>query len=300
MAEKIVTVKTWEEFKAAMNCEIKGGDTLIISIAADLTDTEQHALPAPEDNYWATITNDRTAKAKLKIIGNNHTISGINIPPTYYYSALLNLSSVSVDISIYNLKFVNVQAPTVMLHNSHSAILSGIHLIGCTITGKFELSPRSPLPAFEDITQCNIVQLSPGNSIGAVLISNNIYYTHYYYTALARLPFSPGNRPIAKNIKHSYIEIDPLSEKYLMYVRFGGDGESGERITYNNSCINAPFEIQSEWQYIEAYGVTVFNCTNKNMTVPESLKDKIKIITDDQMKNADYLNSIGFTVTPTN
>ena len=297
MAEKIVTVKTWDEFKNAMNCEIKGGDTLIISIAADLTDTEQHALPTPEDNYWATITNDRNAKAKLKIIGNNHTISGINIPPTYDYSALLNLSSVSVDISIYNLKFVNVQAPSVMLHSPTDS-LTHIHLIGCTITGKFELCAWSHSSAFADITQCNIVQLCPGHGKSAVLISNNIYYTHYYFTALAELPYSPGKRPIAINIEHSYIEIDPLSEKNLRYVRF--DGESSRRITYNNSCINAPFEIQTEWGYIEAYGVTVFNCTNKNMTVPESLKDTIKIITDDQMKNADYLNSIGFTVTPTN
>ena len=31
-----------------------------------------------------------------------------------------------------------------------------------------------------------------------------------------------------------------------------------------------------------------------------NLANNIKIITDDQMKNADYLNSIGFTVTPTN
>ena len=299
MAEKIVTVKTWDEFKNAMNTTINNGDTLIISIAADLTDTEQHALPTPEDNYWATITNDRTAQetAKLKIIGNNHTISGINIPPTYEYSALLNLSSVKVDISIYNLKFVNVQAPSVMLHNANGGG-TRIHLIGCTITGKFELCALRPSSAFYDITQCNIVQLCPGNGKSAVLISNNIYFTHYYFTALAILPFSPGNRPIARSIEYSYIEIDPLSEKNLMYVRF--DGESGKRITFNNSCINAPFEIQSEWEYIDAYGVTVFNCTNKNMTVPESLKDTIKIITDDQMKNADYLNSIGFTVTPTN
>ena len=303
MAEKIVTVKTWEEFKNAMNCEIKGGDTLIISITADLVDTEQHALPAPATNCWATIKKIGTSSSlsHVKIIGNDHTISGINIPDNYPYAALLMLNAPAggfIDINIYNLKFINIKMPTIRVYSNNGNRIQEVNLTNCTITGIFDLYNE-----ISKLHQCNIVQMSPRTqdiwqSETYYFIAPELHYTHYYYTHLNNI--TAKNRLPAEVIDNSYIELNTGMTNLAEHTIIGQDDYSITR--FNQSCINCNKKLVISFysNYNGATGVTILNCTNDPSVIPAKFADKIKIITDDQMKNADYLNSIGFTVTPTN
>ena len=304
MAENIVTVKTWDEFKNAMNTKINGGDTLIISIAADLTDTEQHELPAPAQNYWATIEKIGTSSANsyIKIIGNDHTISGINIPDTYNYTAILlykDTAGGTIDINIHNLKFINIKTPSIQLRKSTGANIN-VNLINCVITGMFDIY----YAIISKLYQCNIVQISPrSQNIWAsqkyYFIAEELYSTHYYYTHLNNT--TTDDHPPAKVFDNSYIELNPGLTNLAEHTILGHQGYY-DLTTFNQSCINCNKKlVLSFGSYNNTpKGVTILNCTNNQSDIPTKLKDKIKIITDEQMKNADYLNSIGFTVTPTN
>lgn len=303
MAEKIVTVKTWDEFKNAMNIKIKGYDTIVISITADLMDTEQHPLPAPATNYWATIEKIGTSSgdADVKIIGNNHTISGINIPDNYYTAFLLYKSTAggTININIYNLKFINIKTPTVQVYDATGSGISSINLTNCVITGIFDLYHK-----ITELTQCNIVQMSPRTQnirddyYSYYFIAENLYYTHYYYTHLNNI--TGDNRQLAGTFDNCYIELNPGMTNLVEHTILGG--WRYYPATFKQSCINCnkKLNLSLDYNYISATGVTILNCTNEQSDIPAKLANNIKIITDEQMKNADYLNSIGFTVTPTN
>ena len=274
MATVTKDVSNLDELKAALQ-SAASGDTLNINITKDIT-VGQPALPAPR--AWVA-----TRAQTINIYGNSHTISGINLPSQVYSKSLIYFTyNLTSKLYIHDIKILNALCVDTPLAKGEYQVY--IYLYNSTITGNFNLFFES---SGGDINQCNI-SITTGHAPYFQTAQNS----HIYVGLL-----TPSAAPLSGNIvpgyTNSYIEIND---------KFGAlnfDKVSRLLEDSTNSCINLTSNVSGTINNNSATkGVSVFNTTHApNIT---STAAKLKGITDDQMKNADYLNSIGFAVNETN
>ena len=290
MAEKTDTynVNSWESFIVALQKAPSTSTALKkINITADLTFPD-HLKPEEGTDYIYKPVYNYALEGGLVVDGQNHEIKNVKV-----YDVNINkifqthtTSSRYGSLKVNNLKILNCYCPNTRFTLPYTPECSNLTITGVWYTGV----PANGSVYVDFISNSNLVQMLAQNVSPAQLFGYNCYNTHTYIIITRKFDV-----PIwISNQVRSFLEID---DKFANTLDF--QPNPGDTAWRNNAVVlksDASFNIPSRLTPDDT--ISIFNKT----TAPNvhSLSDKIKMITDEQMKNADYLNSIGFTVTPTN
>lgn len=273
-------VNSWESFIVALQKAPSDSSALKkINITADLTFPDNLEPEAGADYVYKPVYN-YTLQGGLVVDGQNHVIKNVKVygtninkifqthTDTYYYS-----------LEVRNLKILNCYCPNTRFTLPYIPVCTNITVTGVWYTGA--INDRVYLGR---IYNSNLVQMFAPTVSPEMIFGYNCYNTHTYIIITRK--FDVPINVFAQN--SSFLEID---DKFANTLKFA-NWRSSAVVLKSNASLELPNSL------VPDDTLSIFNTT----TAPNvrSLSNKIKMLTDDQMKNADYLNSIGFTVTPTN
>lgn len=282
----IYNVNSWESFIVALQKEPSDDYALKkINITADLTFPDNLEPEAGTDYIYNTIYNS-TLQGGLVVDGQNHEIKNIKV-----YNSQINKIFQTPErsdfgsLEVRNLKILNCYCPNTRFTLPYTPRCINITVTGVWYTGR----PPGAKVYFDFIYNSNLVQILAPTVSPEQIVGYNCRNTHTYIIITRKFDV-----PIQISKQNSsFLEIDDKFANTFDFLPFSGTfWRSSAVVLKSNASFNLPNELISDDT------ISIFNKT----TAPNvrSLNDKIKLLTDDQMKNADYLNSIGFTVTPTN
>lgn len=243
------------------------------------------------DDVNTTVTIGSTSTTNLTINGNNHAI--YNIDRTYFSSgsSVFALRSGSAGFKINNLSYLNCH----LSGNSNFRLWNlgnnNAELIGGVIQGRFYGAPfagvctiRNFMMTF-DFSKGNLMYT--GTSLTVAYQNCWIRYNNCTYT-----PSSSAH--IADNCKQCYFEGSIIYNGSASGVLFSN---------MNSSCINIHADLGSSPSISSIASaragsetlLTIINA-DKIINMTSQTATNLMSITDEQMKNAEYLASIGFDI----
>lgn len=279
-------VNSWESFIVALQKAPSDSSALKkINITADLTFPD-NLEPEPGTDYIYKPVYNYKLQRGLVVDGNNHVIKNVKVYNTRIRKIFQTHTAYDYySLEVRNLKILNCYCPNTRFTLPYIPACYNITVTGVWYTGAPDDEPVHV--AF--INNSNLVQILAPTVTPAQLIGYNCIGSHTYIIITRKFDV-----PIKISNQHySFLEID---DKFANTLNF----RPVDQEVWNSSAVvlksSAAFDLPSELTRGDT--VSIFN----KATAPNvrSLSNKIKMLTDDQMKNADYLNSIGFTVTPTN
>ena len=260
-------VSTWKDFVNAYTAEAAAGETeRTIEIMADL---DCNDMP-----FSTSISNP--GGVKVTINGNQHNIWNISTESVVGGALIRNGSNKIVTWNKVNFGNINrIENYEIFSGNSNAVM----EFYDCTFVGKgFSLANSSKF------YRCAITWTGRRGD-GTVTP-----YTQYYNCWL--------HFEVVRTNKNSNVDFNYLDSCYLEGKINGADdtitsaGAIASNI--NNSVINIDSNLTRTKMSQSTQYVSVFNTTK----MPNSTSDNANLIgvTDDQMKDANYLSSIGFNI----
>lgn len=265
-------VSTWEDFVNAYTAEAAAGETeRTIEIMADLDCNDM-----PFSNYIISPKN-----VEMIINGNQHNIWNISTESVVNGALIRGGDAKPFTWNKTNFGNIN-RIENAGIFAGYSTTYS-IVFNDCTFVGKgFSLSNNAIF------NKCAVTWTgSRGEGVAFPYSVFNNCWIHYEGTRLKNV----NNQEFA-NLNSCYVEgtIKGVNETIT----------SGGYIVTNVS--NSVINIESNLTYASVArtpntAVTVYNTTKMpNATVPEGSANFLVGVTDDQMKDANYLSSIGFNI----
>ena len=261
-------VSTWKDFVNAYTAEAAAGETeRTIEIMADL-DCNDMPFSNPISN---------PANVKVTINGNQHNIWNISTE-SVVNSTLIRVSSNKI-VTWNKVNFGNInRIENYDIFSGNSSAV--MEFYDCTFVGKgYSLANSSKF------YRCAITWTGRR-------VTGNFSATVYYYNCWLHFEIV-----YAKQNTHN-IEFYNLDSSYLEGKFDGADDTIKSAgpiaVTINNSVINMDSNLTRSRIAQGCTYVSVFNKTK----MPNSASDNANLIgvTDDQMKDANYLSSIGFNI----
>lgn len=245
------------------------------------------------DDINTTVTIGSTSTTNLTVNGNNHTI--YNIDRTYFTSgsAVFSLRSGSSGFKINNLSYLNCH----LSGNSNFRLWNlgnnNAEFIGGVIQGRFYGSPfagvctiRNFMMTF-DFSKGNLMYT--GTSLTVLYQNCWVRFNNCIYT-----PSSSAH--IADNCKQCYFEGSIIYSGSASGVLFSN---------MDSSCINVRADLGSNPSISSIASarsgsetlLTIINSDKIVTMSPQTAKNLITV-TDEQMKNAEFLVLAGFDIIP--
>ena len=260
-------VSTWKDFVNAYTAEAAAGETeRTIEIMADL-DCNDMLFSNPISN---------PGSVKLTINGNQHNIWNISTE-SVVGGALIRVSSNKI-VTWNKINFGNInRIENYEIFSGNSSAV--MEFYDCTFVGKgFSLANSSKF------YRCAITWTGRR-------VSNNVSTTVRYYNCWLHYE-------IVYTKQNNNIEFYELDSSYLEGKIEGADDTittaAALAVTINNSVINIESDLKRSQIAQSTQYVSVFNTTK--MPNSTSSNANLKGVTDDQMKDANYLSSIGFNI----
>ena len=260
-------VSTWKDFVNAYTVAEAPEETeRTIEIMADL---DCNDMP-----FSNSISN--SANVKLTINGNQHNIWNISTESVVGGALIRNGSNKILTWNKVNFGNINrIENYEIFAGNSNA----GMEFYDCTFVGKgFSLANSSRF------YRCAITWT--GRRVSGVVSTTVNYYNCWLHFE------------IVYTKQNNNIEFYNLDSCYLEGKIEGADDTittaAALAVTINNSVINIDSNLTRDKLSQSCQYVSVFNTTK--MPNSTSNNANLKGVTDDQMKDANYLSSIGFNI----
>lgn len=278
-----INVDSWDSF---VNALTTAHDDDVINVTSNID----------AQYYMETFTRAiHITASNLTIEGNEYTIkniTNINFGGSDYLDVFIFAGD---NIKINNLNFSNVwlTSKTTTLARSNSNTVGNVIFSGCTI------NIRTKYPMFfggvtvsNCMITCNQCTGNIGNGIDSV---NSPHYEYCWIRFNGWREVQSLTAPAFRYLKRCYLEGDlAFHDKANVRYLFG----------CSSCCVNVSCEIVGYTNIDELIMVSsdaLINVINKTkipalINEPETAKNKI--VTDAQMKDSEYLASIGFDIIP--
>lgn len=291
------TVSTVEQFLTALQSAVDGS---IIELANDID--FNNWIPPANQTYPIHVPSDATQLGDLTINGNGHTIYNLaNFRPSagsslFYLHTLIT----GVDhIKFNNINFLNVACTNddipLFSSNFNSGASAETHPISfndCTIQGVF----NSPFGNSVYFARCMMTLQSSRNAIESQFNNRKPYY--YMCWIWLKDVIKWNNNPFLTHLDTCYVQGQKTQQA----------ANTNNTFFTNciNSCINFTANITQSTPALStvvqaAAGTTKINIVNTDHLTGTAASTSTAIVgvTDEQMKNAQYLFDIGFDILPT-
>lgn len=290
-------VSTFTEFVNALT-SINTGD--VINITADLDFNTW--LPSAGLTFPLHCPSDSHQVENVIINGNGHTIynltnsySGRDNDGTFAFHVLTGKECIQIN----NLNFLNCscmsEKPVFTVNVNQSTTYPSIGIYDSTIQGAFSYSPF-----FNNFwcVRCMItIQSNTGTFVTTADNTNPIYKQCWIY--LNNIS-KTSTRAILPKLDQCYVKGS------INYAALGAANQLAITTSCNNSCINvsadvSPFSFNVPLSTIvRQWGdkKSIVN-TDKLVGTTASTDERTIAVTDEQMRDADYLYNLGFEILPT-
>ena len=291
------TVSTVEQFLTALQTAVDGS---IIELANDLD--FNNWIPPDSQTYPIHVPSDATQLGDLTINGNGHTIYNLaNFRPSAGSSLfyLHTLVSGTDHIKFNNINFLNVACTDenvpLFVSNFNSGASDVTHPVSfndCTIQGVL----NCPFGRSLYYNRCMMTIQSNTNLIEPTANNQKPYYFMCWIWLKDVIKFN--NNPFLTHLNTCYVQGQKTQQ---------AAGTNNIFFTECiNSCINFTANITSATPalstVVQAAGGNVkLNIVNTDHLTGTAASTSTKVVgvTDEQMKNAQYLFDIGFDILPT-
>lgn len=291
------TVSTVEQFITALQTAVDGS---IIELANDID--FNNWIPPDGQTYPIHVPSDASLLGDLTINGNGHAIYNLTNHRPNAGSSLFYLHTLTtgVDhIKFNNINFLNVACTSdnvkIFTTNFNSGTFDVTHPVSfndCTLQGVF----NAPFGKSVYYNRCMFTIQSNRNQIEpTVNLEKPYYYMCWFWL---KTVIKDNNNPFLTHLNTCYVQGQKTGQV---------SGTNNIFFTEcQNSCINFTANIVMSTPALSnvvqaAAGTPKINIVNTDhLTGTAASKSAYVIgVTDDQMKNAQYLFDIGFDILPT-
>lgn len=289
-------VATFEQFVDALT-SINTGD--VINITADLDFNTW--LPSAGLTFPLHCPSDSHQVENVIINGNGHTIYNLSNSysngnnGTFAFHVLTGKECIQIN----NLNFLNCscmsEKPVFTVNVDHNANYPSIGIYDSTIQGAFSFSPF--LRNFWCV-RCMITIQSNTGSVVTIADNTNPFYKQcwIYLNNISKT----STRTILPKLEQCYVKGS------INYAALGAANQLTITTGCNNSCINVSADVTGFSFNVPLSTIvrqwgdkkSIVN-TDKLVGTTASTDARTIAVTDEQMRDADYLFNIGFDILPT-
>lgn len=291
------TVSTVEQFLTALQTAVDGS---VIELANDLD--FNNWIPPDGQTYPIHVPSDATQLGDLTINGNGHTIYNLTNYRPSAGSSLFYLHTIvsGVDhIKFNNINFLNVACTsdnvmifTTNFNSGASDVTHPVSFNDCTLQGVF----NAPFGKSVYYNRCMFTIQSNRNQIEPAASNQKPYY--YMCWFWLKTVIKDNNNPFLTHLDTCYVQGQKTGQ--------ATNTNNNYFTVCQNSCINFTANIVMSTPALStvvqaATGTTKINIVNTDHLTGTAASTSTAVVgvTDEQMKNAQYLFDIGFDILPT-
>ena len=271
-------VSTWEQFVQAWRDTI-GGDIIEVNADLDVND----AIPPSEiddhsgDNHGTVTIN-----------GNGHTL--YNLSGGNPYSGVIFDSTYQLHVfNRLNIQNMDLTRPSFLGYSSDSRVVFN----DCNIQGR-----ASGVPFFQGYVTLNRCTCTFTNTTSVITESNGNFTYCWIWLKNCRKTWDGSGKALVRHLNTCYIKGD-------VTYRNGESVYSDTAEDVQNCCFNVTITasqfsgVTADYFCYNASGkLTIINIDKLPSGTTASADPQAIAVTDEQMKDADYLASIGFDIVP--
>lgn len=279
-------VATYTQFCDALKTMVSG---TVINIVADL-DANDYQL---ETSITCPLTGD--AVTDVTINGNGHNVYNITSFSGINSDGIFRFSRNSNNININNINFLNcyITGKKSMFGTLSNDVGKSINFNQCVFQGRF-----SKTIAYGGQYKFNDCMITARTSVGENLTGYTLQYLPKYNRCWIRLDncIAPA-MPMLRFLRQCYVEgnITPDTTSNPIFCYYA-----------NNSCINLTMDVLNgttlqhfvtfDGSYASDSYPNIINIDTVTGIADTTGDDHIKGVTTEQMRDANYLASIGFDI----
>lgn len=273
-------VSTWAQFVQAWRDTV-GGDTIEVNADLDVNDD----IPASEID-----DHEGAGHGTVTINGNGHTLYNLS-GGNAFSGVIFDSTYQRHEINKLNFQNMDLTRPAFLGYSSSSYVV----FTDCNIQGR-----SSGMPFFQGYITLNRCTCTFTNTTSVITESNGNFINCWIYLKGCRKTWDGSDAALIRHLNTCYIKGE-------VTYRNGESVYSDAVEDVQNCCfnvtINAPqfTSVTADYFCYNANGakITIINMDKLPSGTTASADAQAIGVTDEQMKDADYLASIGFDIVPT-